>query len=375
MSNDALIFFGAGASRPFGIPTMKELVELFETNLEKPGDSDEAELYKKVKEILKEKYEAPDLEAVFSVIDAISQDIHITDWDDSTFFYYKAYLEKYGKIKPPPKEKSVINKNDVKTAKSLKSKFEIFIKEHCLINDNNFEEIDKVYSEFFDFLAKNGHKAKINGKNINFGGGYISSGAHYYRYWPIFTTNYDLCIESYWEGKNIPFNTGFRYDSSRRSSIMDPNIFANQPELKLFKLHGSINWFREEDGEIVEYSQRPSGPSFRRRQPLGEVMIYPISEKYMYRAPFLDMFYHFRNELRESPCWIIIGYSFRDEAIKNILKDNANEDKMIIVVHPKAKTIIDKELSDIQVGELIPIEQRFGDPGLVNEIVNLMRNP
>lgn len=372
---ETLIFLGAGASSPFGIPTMKDLVKLFEADLKKHGDSPEVDLYGRVKEILREKYDEPDLEAVFSVIDRLSQNIRIDKWDDSTYFYYRAYLEKYEKAELPPDKYKEIKTKDIETAKSLKTKFEEFIKDNCLIKDNNFEKIDKVYSEFFDHLAKEGHEAKIRGIEIPIGAGYISSGNHYYRNWSFFTTNYDMCIESYWEGKDISINTGFRYDPGRRSTIMDAQIFGNQPYLKLFKLHGSINWFREEDGKIVEYPHRPTSTSFRRRRPLGEVMIYPISEKYMYTNPFLDMFYHFRNELVKSSCWLIIGYSLRDEAIKNLLLENANKNKMMIVVHPKAKMIIEKELGNIPVGELIPIELRFGDEGLVQEIVSLMRNP
>ena len=67
-----MFFFGAGASAPFGIPTMKQFVGNFENYLNENADKDERELYSDIKSTLEKKiHRPPDLEAVFTVIDGI----------------------------------------------------------------------------------------------------------------------------------------------------------------------------------------------------------------------------------------------------------------------------------------------------------------
>src|SRR2546428_10987855 len=73
---EPLFFFGAGASRPFDIPTMKEMVTQFRKELSESksdGIDDEVRLYDDVESILREKFGAVDLESVFTVIDGLAQ--------------------------------------------------------------------------------------------------------------------------------------------------------------------------------------------------------------------------------------------------------------------------------------------------------------
>jgi hypothetical protein len=71
-SNDVVFFFGAGASAPFGIPTMGQFVLDFEKFLNENADKKERDLYSDVKQTLETKiHRNADLEAIFTVIDGI----------------------------------------------------------------------------------------------------------------------------------------------------------------------------------------------------------------------------------------------------------------------------------------------------------------
>jgi hypothetical protein len=71
---DILLFLGSGASVPFGLPTMKKLVELFQSYLLSRSFSYEEYLlmkriYSDIKHIISDTYEYVDLESVFTVIE------------------------------------------------------------------------------------------------------------------------------------------------------------------------------------------------------------------------------------------------------------------------------------------------------------------
>ena len=76
-TEDVVFFFGAGASAPFGIPTMGQFVVDFEKFLNANAERKERELYSDIKQTLETKiHRNVDLEAVFTVIDGI---IHYDD--------------------------------------------------------------------------------------------------------------------------------------------------------------------------------------------------------------------------------------------------------------------------------------------------------
>lgn len=189
----------------------------------------------------------------------------------------------------------------------------------------------------------------------------------------IFTTNYDLCIEQAAVARNIVLIDGFsrsieqqydrdhfRLDIVRRSPdstriTLAPNV------LHLYKLHGSIDWFRDEKRRILRKPPEtgktdadPSNPARRKKKDVGRdpaperVLIYPRSSKYQqaFEPPFLDMFAAWQDALRrENTTLIVIGYSFRDNhvsaAIKAALESNLSF--RLIVVDPSLERHADQQ--------------------------------
>ena len=154
----------------------------------------------------------------------------------------------------------------------------------------------------------------------------------------IYTTNYDRVLETYWEEKEI--NDLFQ---NRGLVQLDLERLINTMNIKLVKLHGSIDWFKLDDGRIVRSPDKRVKIGGRFVE--GEAMLYPIQQKDLYAYPWLDIFRQFKEDLKTTKNWIVLGYSFNDEYVKamflEVLKDRRLDHKLIIV-HPHVEEIVTK---------------------------------
>lgn len=188
------------------------------------------------------------------------------------------------------------NAEHVEICKKLKSKFQNFIKDNCAIPET-FANIEKVYRDFFNRFA------------LELDGGGITHSEQYdrqYRYnnsWTIFTTNYDTCLEYYWsQVVQADFDTNFMWDNRRKISILTPRSILAEPSgvIKLFKLHGSVNWLIEgKTQEVVEVQER--GKSFMGRDYTEELMLCPLAAKELYLEPYISMLVRLNRELKRKP--------------------------------------------------------------------------
>lgn len=133
----------------------------------------------------------------------------------------------------------------------------------------------------------------------------------------IFTTNYDKCFEEAGrQGRYVVIDgfsqtqpptfdsVYFNYDIVRRDRDSDtsdfiPNVFH------LYKLHGSIDWTRDEaTGEIQKATSTKS-----------PLLIYPRSSKYemAFAQPYLEMMSALQAALREpNTGLLVVGFGFND---------------------------------------------------------------
>jgi len=131
----------------------------------------------------------------------------------------------------------------------------------------------------------------------------------------IFTTNYDLLIEQAFEDIRIPFFDGF---VGARQPFFDSHAveFNNLPSrwARLWKIHGSINWWSFDDGGYkVCRTDAKKG---------GYVVIHPSHLKYEQsrKMPYLAMMDQLRKYLSTpSSVMIIIGYSFGDQHLNDVI--------------------------------------------------------
>jgi hypothetical protein len=337
-TSDVVFFFGAGASAPFGIPTMQQFVTDFEDLLTKNGTSDERSKYNDIKNTLRIQLNRPvDLEAIFTVIDGI------LNYGPERLGLFSTYITTGFKS---------INDLDIKTCRSLKEKFQTFVSEQCIIPEGSFDKIKRVYHDFFNRFALELRKDQYT----------VTSGTYAWdQTWMIFTTNYDLCLEYYWrETARIGIDTGFEFDNARSANRLRPlKYLAEGVPMRLFKLHGSINWLIEkETGEVIE-QEMAKGHSHLGRMYEGEMMVYPIAEKQLYFDPYISMLLRLNRELERRPVWVVIGYSFNDPIIKEIFIRRSTMDKHFILVHPDATEISNGRLQELK-GKKTLLSQKFG---------------
>lgn len=160
----------------------------------------------------------------------------------------------------------------------------------------------------------------------------------------IFTLNYDLMFEYAGTEVNAIVIDGFSFTFPRTFSgrLFDYDIVQRegsklqeednfiQRVFHLHKLHGSLNWEKDEkDGRIL-INDNPKKP----------LMVYPREAKYedSYEQPFFEMMARFQRSLRinNDTLLICIGYSFNDKHINAAVEEalNQNPSFRLAVINP-----------------------------------------
>ncbi|WP_281983262.1 SIR2 family protein [Azonexus hydrophilus] len=130
----------------------------------------------------------------------------------------------------------------------------------------------------------------------------------------VFTPNYDLLIEQALEAYKVPYFDGF---IGAKQAFFDLTSMENEslpPRwARLWKVHGSVNWWRTSNDEVVRREGRFAGD----RQ-----MIYPSHLKYdqSRRMPYLAMLDRLRAFLgRGQAVLVTCGYSFADQHLNEVI--------------------------------------------------------
>jgi len=144
----------------------------------------------------------------------------------------------------------------------------------------------------------------------------------------IFTINYDLLFETGLESVGAPYFDGFvgNIRARFRPELVD-DMESNGPEslpsnfVRLWKLHGSVNWAEEDAGESTRIVRLgvPVTPGV-------PAAIYPSDEKYdqSRRVPFVVLMDRFRRALAmPETVTLVSGYAFGDQHLNELLFDAA----------------------------------------------------
>jgi len=159
----------------------------------------------------------------------------------------------------------------------------------------------------------------------------------------VFTTNYDRLVEVAAASRDLRCADGFEPASTRPESrwtgVFDGGV-------RLIKLHGSVNWYEEqESGSVFRLERGYSMPSHEYRLTHGEralrpLMIIPTLEKALMKQPYAGLMTKFSDALREISVFIVVGNSLRDEHLRNTIVQRAN-DLDIILINPAASSQVD----------------------------------
>ena len=330
-----LVFFGAGASRPFEIPTMQEMVTKFEEAIREDGDL--FDYYSQIKKTLSEQFGSGtiDIEAMLSVIEGISKGTKAKDLGHFALYY----ISKIGLSEP-------FDANDKEKAKKLLEKLKKYIKNSCTVNlsgDNIREIYEQSYVPLFGIVKGTTTRRFHDKYDLVVG-------------WKSYTTNYDNIFENFWDGCESPKDHFDRQPNSDNYSFNTSRLVLE--EHSFVKLHGSLDWtFNKEKGNLI----KRKSSSFIPYQTGGDVMLFPIQQKDLYLFPWYALFVDFKMGLINSEKWYVVGYAFNDEFIRNAFIEQLKlrNEPSLIIIGPSSRQIIQKFPEETRE-KIIALPIKFG---------------
>lgn len=153
----------------------------------------------------------------------------------------------------------------------------------------------------------------------------------------VLTPNYDRLIEYATDAAGYTHYTGFTYGHVRsRADGFEPRIHNGSKlarTVKIWKVHGSFDWFRDSGGNVVGLPAMESRPISW--QP---VIVTPGIEKYRqtYDEPFLSIKQGSDQALKSARSYLCIGYGFNDEHIQTTLVEQCRTRHVPLVLITKA---------------------------------------
>ena len=154
----------------------------------------------------------------------------------------------------------------------------------------------------------------------------------------IYTTNYDMLFEMAMEANRTPYFDGFTgsYEPFFSPESIEKFMGENDSTskwIRLWKIHGSLNWMKKPATALsAEHIIRIG----KIDDPKDELMIYPSREKYSLsrKEPYIAYFDRLKRYLsRGELVFIIVGYSFGDEHINEVMLNSLrNNNRLYIAV-------------------------------------------
>ena len=205
----------------------------------------------------------------------------------------------------------------------------------------------------------------------------------------LFTLNHDILLEEFLKESGLRFVDGLREacngDGSRR---WDPSVFDDvdsQQSVKVFKLHGSVDWFRWElktggsqtkilvdnadrNGRFIGTYNKTGTELYERiLQNEGPQLLVGTFNKILgYNSEmFLELHYRFHRALQDCKTLVICGYGFGDKGVNTRIAEwrhHSSEHKLLIIdpsepskIVQKARGAIRREIAAIDAKSAIDI--------------------
>lgn len=354
---------GAGFSKPFGLPTMKEFLE--KIWWEAPAKFKDAyrlmllakahgsDIWAQVSKNYNERCFGPkdvniishqeDLESILDFLNkAQSMDLDNfsflatnacigVDSQEIIFYPFTLYTNS-PKIRSLQDEEA--RKVFKKEIRNLRDYMKRYVVKRCL--KFREEKIHTLCKPLFDFFFEFLKMAEV---------------------W-IATTNYDPIIEEYCKKSGTELICGFEHTSTYSEGIWKPekfHKFLSKKNIRLIKLHGSCTWYKL-NNRLLRIDAAINALPGKGIEPENAV-IYPGEEE-----EFTDLFQIFTETLlKKVDGCIAIGYSFRDKRITDIFK-LALKRIYLMIVDPQAKTIVNK--FERQKDKIMPVNNELTEENL-----------
>ncbi len=292
----AAFFFGAGASKPAGVPTTVDFVGQFRDTL----DKEKKFYFDNLKEIIAKHQKAKNnsKDDIVDIEIMLENLIRLEELEEDPLLWH---------LSPPTGELEDLRKLGI--SEDLKS----FIKEKGIVGVED------------TFFLKPLRNLITIFKSIN-----------------IISTNYDIVVEQFCNSEKLSLEDGF-------GNVFEfERLKNNKSQIKLFKVHGSILWYKSGTGQFYKL---PINTNSQVKTVFGEelepLIIYPM-RKWQYIEPTFEIINEAKRIMRDPDIKIIyvFGYSFRDDHILDIFLDvfRDNSSLYCVLVDPNAYSIYENRL-------------------------------
>lgn len=291
-SGDLVFFLGAGASVNAGVPDTFGLIDAFKDHVaDQPANS---QALAKILEILEEWQQTNQNQDRRVDIELLLETLERLDHKDSDILLRFYDVTRY-KLSGYADKRPLIEQ--------LKD----FVKSKGIVLSNNIS----YFQHFLGFIT--------DSKPLD-----------------VFSVNYDTSIEQFCITYKLTYTDGF-------DSKWNPKLFEDIGfDLRLYKLHGSIMWYRTDRGDYVKIPTQTehSETQLITGETAQALMLYPM-RKWDYAEPLLELLIMLKRRLENARFAIVVGYSFRDDHIRNIFWDAAirNPKLNLILISPSAHRI------------------------------------
>jgi len=351
MRDRLLLFLGAGASAPLGVPTNENFMDDFLHA--HPTYSD---FWTDVRgRALENGYSRQvDLEAAMTSIRFLGA-------EDRT-----DYLQEAAGIAPflqnPQRSTTgmeiVEGDFDSSTARAMTEELERFVREKCEHLDPR--KLRDVYDPLLDSLS-DWHPPKS-----------VHSIANRIRIpssLDCFTTNYDMAFETYF-AKHIKqtYRDGFQEEGG--NLVFKPEQLRDLGDgHRILHLHGSVEMIRLQDGRILKEKTWSIGRTQTTTYDAieGPALIYPMLEKELARYPFPQLMAAFQESVRATQLLAFVGFSFRDLPILRALQDGTSSEQKLVIISSSARQVA-KQIQPRVRARVIPVVGHLGESDIATKI-------
>lgn len=348
-STEVILLLGAGASKPVGYPTTEGFIDEVEDQLE----DDLLDVWNAITE----SRHVGTLDDVFDEINAVTPEDELTSGSSLGKYLGRSVGSS---IEDPIESTSLeINQDTLVpgnaprtvTGATVRNAF----KEYNRLEERLIELIYEIYG--WDYTIPEQQSKHPLTPYIKATSRLNGGGAH------IFTTNYDMAVESLARGSYGVVDMFLGPLTSSGPRPWDGHLQELGPDtIGLYKLHGSVDWVKEENGVSRDgtFTTRGAHPGTDREEliPPGRTPSDKLREE-PYRT-----YYSLFDELLESCDTVVsIGYSFLDDDIRERVKQSGAN---VVLVQPDAKPAA-KRLAGDRL-DVHPIEAKMEDDKAIQEV-------
>lgn len=174
----------------------------------------------------------------------------------------------------------------------------------------------------------------------------------------VVTTNYDRIAEYAADVINATIITGFEGSLIRKLEVPSQSTFikrirARERIVEIWKVHGSLDWFFTDDGEIRSYPLSTKIPPNH-----SPMIIPPGKDKYnkTHSEPYRTIIAQADTAFLRAGSYLCIGYGFNDEHIQPKLLNEIRQGKAVVVLVKKMTDACRKYIIDSEIKKYIIFE-------------------